>query len=98
MRMMAVISYPTSSSPEIGQIFAESLGKPMPEYISPAGTYTICENGMMKGHIFYEILEGYEDEGMREVIDRMSEFNSIRGFKFDFIDIANEPFPLSRTV
>jgi hypothetical protein len=94
MRMMAVISYPIGSSPEIGKIFVESLGKPMPEYIIPAGTYTICENGTMKGHIFYEIENGYEDEGLREVIGRMAEFDSVKGFRFDFIDIANEPFPL----
>ena len=83
MLFLATMTYPGSSIVDITKLALKTLAEnPYPEYTKRNYYYTYGGEGM-KGYIVYDIEKGKEEEGLKDILDRMAMMSmSIEGVKF----------------
>jgi hypothetical protein len=83
MLFLATMTYPGSSIVDIVKLALKTLAEnPYPEYTKRNYYFTFGGDGI-KGYTIYDIEKGKEEEGLKDILDRMTMVSmSIEGAKF----------------
>ncbi len=82
MQVMATMSYPMKSTPEVGKAAVETYSKPL-EHANRMSTHVTYGGGGIKAYSLFELEKGFEDEGMKSIISNYLAYGGIEGFKVD---------------
>ena len=81
MFIMVTCTWPTKSSIDMGKLMIESVtSNPLPEWLKRHGMYLLFDEGL-KAYGLYEVEEGHEYEGYKEVCNRHVVFFPVEGYK-----------------
>lgn len=59
MQFMVVLTWPLSSSTDVGKVSVELLSKPLPEYLKRLGLYVVPGGEGVKEYALYEAERGF---------------------------------------
>jgi hypothetical protein len=83
MILMLEVTYPASKAQECGQAFIDVLqANPFPDYVKLIEDYQHWGGDGIKGHVFYDLEKGKEDEGMKHITANTLELTkAVDGFR-----------------
>jgi hypothetical protein len=82
MQFMVVLTWPLSSTTDVGRISVELLSRPMPEYLKRVGLYVVPGGDGVKEYALYESGKGQEEAAYKEILNRFVEYKTVSGFRF----------------
>ncbi len=80
MLIMATITYPTTSTMEMGKAAVETLKKEM-AHVKRVSVHVTYAGEGLTAYNLYELEKGAEDEGSKELVQNFVPYYSIDGFK-----------------
>jgi hypothetical protein len=96
MYVIASTTYPLKSTMDAAKAFIESLKEPLPDFVTRMGVY-VCYGGKgIKGLSLYDIKEGKEAEGYKELAKMLTRFYDVEGYQvtLEWVLTAEEALPL----
>jgi hypothetical protein len=83
MNIMMEFTYPASKAEEAGKVFMDVLqANPLPDYVKIVEIYQYWGGDGLKGHAYYNLEKGKEEEGVRHITITTREFSkAIEGYK-----------------
>jgi len=83
MLYMVTTTYPLKCANEIGKVYMERMKKPKAEHVKRVGMWLAPGGKGVKSWTIYEVENGHEDEGYKEITSRHSEYFHIEGFEIN---------------
>lgn len=83
MLYMVTTTHPLNRADEIGKVYMERMKKPKAEYVNRVGMWLAPGGKGVKSWTIYEVENGQEVEGYKEIASRHSEYFHIEGFELN---------------
>jgi hypothetical protein len=95
MFILATGTWPFKSSAEMGKITIEAY-KEQPKNFKRLGVYVVYGGEGVKTYTLYEIEEGKEYEGYKEMMEFITQYYEVEGYKitFEWLVPAAEALPM----
>lgn len=95
MLYMVTTTYPLNRANEIGKVYMERMKKPKAEHVNRVGMWLAPGGKGVKSWTIYEVENGHEDEGYKEIGSRHSEYFHIEGFEMNIEPVLKPEDALS---
>ena len=81
MHLMTVSTYPLKSAVQAGKKFIETAQSPMPDFLKRQAMYAEYGGKGITAYGIYEIAEGHEDEGVKALVELITNYYEIEGYE-----------------
>lgn len=82
MFILATNTWPGKYSTEVGKITIDSVkSNPLPDFLKRVGMYIVFGAEGLKSYALYDVDEGHEYEGYKDICNRFARFFPIEGFQ-----------------